>query len=49
MTGPVLQGWEIMNCEELEKDWKEKFAEWDKHFKGEQRPNGRVVTLHRKI
>merc|ERR1719350_807241 len=26
-------GWEILHCEELEKEWKEKIAEWDKHFK----------------
>ena len=32
------QGWEILHCEELEKEWKEKIAEWDKHFKGEDGP-----------
>merc|ERR1719494_1806395 len=26
-------GWEIMHCEELEKEWKEKLAEWDKHMR----------------
>jgi len=26
-------GWEIIYCEILEKEWKEKFAEWDKQFK----------------
>ena len=24
-----------MHCEELEKEWKEKLAEWDKHMRGE--------------
>ena len=33
-----VQGWEIMHCEELEKEWKEKFAEWDGHAKGENSP-----------
>merc|ERR1711872_275593 len=26
-------GWEVMHCEELEKEWKEKLAEWDKHMR----------------
>ena len=30
-----LQGWEILYCEFLEKDWKEKFEEFSKHAKGE--------------
>ena len=34
-----VQGWEIMHCEELEKEWKEKFAEWDGHAKGENSPH----------
>ena len=30
----ILQGWEILYCELLEKDWKEKIEEFSKHARG---------------
>ena len=35
LTDNLFQGWEILYCEFLEKDWKEKFEEFSKHAKGE--------------
>jgi len=34
-------GWEILYCEVMEKDWKEKYDEWMKHAKGEETVNKR--------
>ncbi len=30
----LVQGWEILYCEIMEKDWKEKFEDWSKKSKG---------------
>ena len=35
-----------MHCEELEKEWKEKLAEWDKHMRGEIQDIKPCLCLH---
>ena len=30
----TLQGWEILDCELLEKDWKERIGDWNKQNRG---------------
>ena len=30
----ALQGWEILDCELLEKDWKERIGDWNKQNRG---------------
>ena len=32
----ISQGWEILYCEVLEKDWKEKLEEFGKHARGNE-------------
>ena len=34
-----IQGWEILYCEVLEKDWKEKIDEFSKHARGKREVN----------
>jgi len=38
-----------MYLEILEKDWKEKFAEWDKQFKGENIPSKKGQSRNKRI
>ena len=34
VNSKLFQGWEILYCELLEKDWKEKLEEFGKHARG---------------